>query len=1327
MNIKNKKFFWIGLIVILLLGLSVVSAQDNTTTTKNVKAKDVVKNPINTVSSKTITKNKASDVTKTVTNKNEKITNNLTKKEKKNVKKASQTTVNNYQELYDTLSNNPESDITVSLSGENTYIANETINQIQITENTKKLVINGNGRTIDINNTYGFINSEYYSNITINDLIITHSYYNSIEKTKGNLILNNVTFKENIGNGFGNALYVSDANCSINTCSFESNGANISEGDVYGTGGAVFAVYSNLTIDRSKFDSNMAKNGGAIYFNNENGTLNIFNSEYTSNGIIFKGRWDYYTENGGAIYVNAKNTTIRNSTFRRNDAYNGAALYHISPEFSELTIYNSTFEENGNNLSYYYSTYQGGAIFTSVTATNVNINKCNFISNNAYEGAAITYVGNKNGENNSYLNINNSIFKENGYLNDDDHTDEGGAIYSYFAGNVTITNCDFDSNKGTYGGAIYANGMNDNDNMTITNTNFSNHMLNVTNTYMEYCINGGVIHSYDTNLLLNYTNFDNNGVNFQINNIDYLEFECYGGALYYYGDDPYYLKVDNSNFTSNMGLYYGGAICSYGNSTINHTTFLNNLAYNLESGGGSAIYTEGRENWIDNSYFISNVVIEASEYSEETFGVIAPTNYNGINVTNCVFINNTPESFLINNSIIHVRLIEEYPFYEYYIPNFANVTIYIDESNEGTNYTLTTGKNDEGYDTTYVVGFEASEDSYLIKMVVTQTEESRYYEIEEFVNNVYYFIMPHEFILTVNASDVKYKNSSEIEGNFYYTKSDGSKVFLADKEVELYINGTFIEKTTTDSNGKYSFKYPAYVLGNQDVLVKFTGTFYLTPISNSTSFNVEALKTSLQVSANNSVKVGETVTITGKLVDETNNPVTNTKISLYIDDDLVTVSTNNKGSFNYKYKTKISGQNYVLAMYNGDYGYVNSSSKTTFKTLKLDSYISIAATNTTENNPTKISGILKDINNKAIGNAQVIIYSNGNQIANLTTDKDGKYSYTYTLKGTGKYTITSTFYGDDNHNPITKNTKITVTSQKTQINTKITVKSVTAKNGDKVTLEATVKDVNGKAIKEGKVLFKVNKKTITDSKGKSKFVSVKNGKATLTYTPPAGLYNKKSVLSATYTGTSNYNSSTTNNGKLNLIKRNVKIIFDKKSIETLVFDSFNLKAKVKDENGKFIKSGNVTFKINSKTIKVVSIKNGIATFKYKLTNQTGKTYTISAVFSSNKYNRTQKTIKLNVSKIPTQIKANNIKTSSNTFTLKAKVLNYKNKLVKTTSKVTVKINGHTYINKVKVSNGKINLKIPSKLKKGNYKVNILFGANSYYNSTRKDINLTITK
>ena len=80
MNIKNKKFFWIGLIVILLLGLSVVSAQDNTTTTKNVKAKDALKNPINTVSSKTITKNKASDVTKTVTNKNEKITNNLTKK-----------------------------------------------------------------------------------------------------------------------------------------------------------------------------------------------------------------------------------------------------------------------------------------------------------------------------------------------------------------------------------------------------------------------------------------------------------------------------------------------------------------------------------------------------------------------------------------------------------------------------------------------------------------------------------------------------------------------------------------------------------------------------------------------------------------------------------------------------------------------------------------------------------------------------------------------------------------------------------------------------------------------------------------------------------------------------------------------------------------------------------------------------------------------------------------------------------------------------------------------------------------------------------------------
>ncbi|MBQ6220952.1 MAG: hypothetical protein IJJ47_14570 [Methanosphaera sp.] len=96
--ISKQKIFLVSLIIILLLGLSVVTASDNSTV-KDVKVqKSVTKtSPANNIKTKTITKNKESNVTKKVTNTKEKSVKNISKTKNKQTKKASSIDINNYK------------------------------------------------------------------------------------------------------------------------------------------------------------------------------------------------------------------------------------------------------------------------------------------------------------------------------------------------------------------------------------------------------------------------------------------------------------------------------------------------------------------------------------------------------------------------------------------------------------------------------------------------------------------------------------------------------------------------------------------------------------------------------------------------------------------------------------------------------------------------------------------------------------------------------------------------------------------------------------------------------------------------------------------------------------------------------------------------------------------------------------------------------------------------------------------------------------------------------------------------------------------------------
>jgi len=100
-----------------------------------------------------------------------------------------------------------------------------------------------------------------------------------------------------------------------------------------------------------------------------------------------------------------------------------------------------------------------------------------------------------------------------------------------------------------------------------------------------------------------------------------------------------------------------------------------------------------------------------------------------------------------------------------------------------------------------------------------------------------------------------------------------------------------------------------------------------------------------------------------------------------------------------------------------------------------------------------------------------------------------------------------------------------LTSEKTDITIQkavptLTTEDITASTGDKITLKATITD-NDKVINTGKIVFKINGKTVKDENGKVIYAKVVNNTVEFEYTLPesykAGMYNiTATFISADY-------------------------------------------------------------------------------------------------------------------------------------------------------------------------------------------------------------------
>ena len=205
-------------------------------------------------------------------------------------------------------------------------------------------------------------------------------------------------------------------------------------------------------------------------------------------------------------------------------------------------------------------------------------------------------------------------------------------------------------------------------------------------------------------------------------------------------------------------------------------------------------------------------------------------------------------------------------------------------------------------------------------------------------------------------------------------------------------------------------------------------------------------------------------------------------------------------------------------------------------------------------------------------------------------------------------------------------TKRFITTTVVKATPTIRTSDITASAGEDITLTATITDGDN-VINTGKIVFKINGKTVKDASDKVIYAKVVNGVATAKYTVPENLGGKDINITAVYTGTTKYNKETTT------ITTTVTAPEAKLTITPITSDvqtgsTITLKAKVA-AGDKAITTGKIVFKINGKTVKDANGKviyahvdaNGEVSVDYNLGNLKAGTYTIEATFIAPNYDK----------------------------------------------------------------------------------------------------------
>ena len=419
---------------------------------------------------------------------------------------------------------------------------------------------------------------------------------------------------------------------------------------------------------------------------------------------------------------------------------------------------------------------------------------------------------------------------------------------------------------------------------------------------------------------------------------------------------------------------------------------------------------------------------------------------------------------------------------------------------------------------------------------------------------------------------------------------DSSEILVGES---VLIHGTVTDPNNNEITGSIRLKikdesnnitYNEYEKGIDKVFIKegiytvtasyvYNGEIIVT--SEPITIKVNKIPTKTTITIENSQV--DNVSISVKVTDNQESPVTSGTLKVTLPTGNMSVPVKGTSTIIPVDTTK-AGKIEVTVEYLENNEYKQSNATETITVTKLDTTIIVDATTPVKAGKTSIiSGVLTDENNKALNAAKVQIKVDNRVVANVTTDKDGKYTYTVKDAIVGTHNVEAIYNGNNKYNGASDKTSFTVEKLGTKI---IQDKIKDVPYGENITITGKLVDENNKAIsgQPVKVRFDGKTKTVTTDK---------DGKYRAIF--PTNSVGQKEA-STEYAGNNKYDpTQVTDNAKVNKNKAKISLTMPK---DAKVGQPTSIRGKVTDKDGKVVAEMPVNVKVNGKTIKTVTDDKG---------------------------------------------------------------------------------------------------------------------------------------
>ncbi|WP_302853038.1 right-handed parallel beta-helix repeat-containing protein, partial [Methanosphaera stadtmanae] len=1025
--------------------------------------------------------------------------------------------------------NNCTLNATISGSG-NLTISDDTILGSNALISGKGIIITNKTDIIKYIDTYN-------GNYTLNNITLSGSRYNY-----GNLTIINSILNTTLSN-YGNLTII---NCTMSDIYDDRNWG--------GPTGLLHNQDGNLIIINSTLTNNSAKSIGYVNVIYNKGNLTLINTTMSNNNISC-----IYSIKGSKV-INVDNCIFKN---------NNRIVLNLISETDHFNVTNSLFDNNHQDIrvnvvnaitNIYNSTFTNGDSGVSISSRNyTTIDNCTFrnkscVVTNQYEigncyGAALYLAG-------WYSLINNTIF-ENNYIqfNSSWAMSGGAAIGGSDARNLTLTNCIFKDNNmssvkaqympqygfdGRYSGSgadlfmtIYSNCLIENNTFTnsyasgFAGSVFINGGSDLNTTFVNNTFKN-VLCANDT-LFINVTNDSTRTI---------IENNSYDNCTIAFSN----LTLNNPGkvFVNETAKINGSIILknpeSYDKDILNKTKYAFYIGKNLYK-IEDTLSTEITRNTTDNIILYAKPTITSKttnilvlKLSQHQYLTITPENY---------------ESYIFNNELIGVD-------------EDTNIIFKGDFINKGQISITTPGIIINGENATFTnTSFELDDVNITIKNMKINNTDTTEYTIKsagnnnKIINNTIYTYNTNgktAAIANTGGSNILISNNTVKVYGPALTITYGSGTSIANTQGILSVGGenNIISKnnvkvynSTNPDDSLYSTiegitapgKSNNILIINNNVTV--TGGRFNYGINTLDRVNNTIIKdNNIHVTGHryvNGIQMGNKATnctITGNnITGICYNTTTFTDDNEPLAFGIITTSmgggrtnnitiTNNNIQLNSSviygmeiYQTSNTTINNNTILGNGNYTMGIGLAHSEDNTIINNEMILYGNSNI------KINGIVEEIrpantgiqiqqnsHNTQIDNNTIIIKDIGQHDLTINTENSIKNT-TITNNKLTTSTKTGTRTINTNYDTYLENNTRAI------INTKIVLETINAQVGDTINLKAYVYDIYGNPINTGRVVFKVNGKTIKDTNGNIIYATVKDGIATIeNYTVPANWF-----------------------------------------------------------------------------------------------------------------------------------------------------------------------------------------------------------------------------